>query len=127
MSDECFKNIINGSTGGLTTKLYHLRAATRSEKAKNWSSVVKDLVLAWNENLPSDIKRYEFLRHAVSHGKGGLHQSTINGLHDFGKDYLKLTKDGRFDYQANNENLRSCAEFFLAYTRKNVRDELQRC
>jgi len=64
MSDECFKNIINGSTGGLTTKLYHLRAATRSEKAKNWSSVVKDLVLAWNENLPSDIKRYEFLRHA---------------------------------------------------------------
>ena len=90
-------------------------------------SYIRLLDLACGEEPQEDLKKFHFLRNALSHNKKSLKKSTIEGIKTgFGDDYLVLLED-KFDF-ASSKNLRNLhmeAQDFLNRVRSDLNKELE--
>ena len=124
--DDKFQEILNKENPSLDEKLQFMSKARQAEKTNDYEPTIKYLFLACNENPPQDLKKFKFLRHAISHNKGSLHKDTIKGLQEFGANYFELTCDNKFDWdsQKNHDNLKIQAFKFLNIMDAQLRKEL---
>ena len=126
MDPETFHDLLNSHTD-LVERIHHIASARQASKIKDYSSVIKYLVLACNDKPLCGWAKFVYLRHALSHNDGPLRETTRRGLERFGSKYFELTRDGKFDFEraSNLRNLKVQACEFLAYMHDCLNKELQ--
>ena len=120
-----FRDILHSDLD-FVERMLHIAKAWQASKVRDYHSVIKHLVLAYNEEPTGVWAKFKYLRHALSHTKDPLRQDTVNGLKQFGSNYFMLTGDGRFDFESasNLHYLEVQARRFLAYAHNCLQKEL---
>jgi len=116
-------DIIDGQDSELNEKLNFIYHATNALHSRDYVSAIRFLDLACNEDPQGDLKKFHYLRHALSHNKDPLKPKTITKIKTgFGNDYFVFTIDNKFDFASskNLRNLKTEAQNFL----NRVRDDL---
>lgn len=125
VDDGTFDEILDNSSG-LHAKVQFVAKAYQASRAHDYGSVVKYLVLAYNEDPPGQWAKFRYLRHALSHNRRKLNASTVDGLkNEFGPGYFAIT-GGKFDF-ASTQNLRRLetqAREFLKHAHDGLKSEL---
>ena len=135
-----FHDILNGNSE-LTEKIHFIADAWQSSRARDPVSVIKHLILACKEGPELEwkkdqfitckdseyqVKKFKYLRNALSHNKDELKQSTKEALEKFYPAYFKLTDDGKFDFSSmsNLRNLEVQAMEFIRWMHADLKKEL---
>ncbi len=66
MSDDKFRAILNRSDQDLVEKMQFVSLARQAEKTSDYGSIIKYLYLACDEKPPENLKKFKFLRNAIS-------------------------------------------------------------
>ena len=126
MNDNKFQDTLKVNDK-FTEKIQFISKARKAEKSKDFESIIKYLFQACNENPQGELKKFKFLRDAISHNKDKLYNSTIDGLKEgFGENYFQLI-DNKFDFESeqNIRNLEIQAKSFLRTMHSELRQELK--
>ena len=126
MNDNKFQNILNVNDK-FTEKIHFISKARRAEKSKDFESIIKYLFQACNENPQGELKKFKFLRHAISHNKNELKNLTMDELKKgFGENYFQLSGN-KFDFESkqNIKNLKIQAKSFLKTMHSDLRQKLK--
>ena len=126
MDDCAFQEIFARGTD-LADKVQFMAKARQASKTGDWESVIKYLVLAYKEKLPTPLEKFTPLRNAISHNDGKLRPDTISGLENgFSHGYFKLTTGDQFDFEdaQNLRRLAAEAKNFLKDAHADLRNEL---
>ena len=135
-----FHDIVNGNSE-LAERIHFIANAWQSSRAHDPISVIKHLILACKEGPKLEwkkdqfitykdpeyqLKKFQYLRNALSHNKDELNPSTKEALEKFYPAYFKLTDDGRFDFSSipNLRNLEVQAMEFLLWMQADLKKEL---
>ncbi len=127
MSDDVFQQILEGTNPDLMNKIVFVSKARQAEKSKDFESIIKYLVQACNENPQNELKKFKYLRNAITHNEKPLHKSTREGLIEgFGDGYFKLTSKNQFDFESdqNTQNIKIQSKEFLKAMHIQLRQEL---
>jgi len=123
INETRLNEIINGQDAELNEKMNFMYHATNALHVKDYISTIRFLDLACNENPQGDLKKFHYLRHALSHNKDSLKVKTLTEIKaGFGEDYFIFTIDNKFDF-TSSDNLRKLqveAQNFL----NRIRNEL---
>ena len=120
--------IIDGQDSELNEKMNFIYHATNALHARDYVSAIRFLDLACNEDPQGDLKKFHYLRHALSHNKDPLKPETITEIKTgFGNDYFVFTTDNKFDFTSskNLKNLQTEAQNFLNRVRGDLNNDFQ--
>lgn len=119
-------DIIDGQDSELNEKLNFIYHATNALHSRDYISAIRFLDLACNEDPQGDLKKFHYLRHALSHNKDPLKSETISEIKKgFGNDYFIFTTDNKFDFTSskNLKNLQPEAQNFLNRVRGDLNND----
>ena len=111
----------------IAEKMQFIARACQASRGRDYASVIKHLVLAYNDEPPSELERFKYLRHALSHNDRPLNKNTVKGLKQFGIGYFTLTDEGKFDFASpsNLHHLEIEAGKLLTHMHNRLREELR--
>lgn len=118
--------IIDGQDSELNEKLNFIYHATNALHFRDYVSAIRFLDLACNEDPQGNLKKFHYLRHALSHNKDPLKPETISEIKiGFGNDYFVFTIDNKFDFASskNLRNLKTEAQSFLNRVRGDLNND----